>query len=206
MFLDEIGDISPRMQVALLRVLQEKKYYRVGGTKELDANVRIIAATNKNLEEMCERGDFRWDLFFRLAVATLQMPPLRDWTKEDKIGLINHFNEHYKREFPNRDKILTFKPEVIKHLLEYSFGGNIRELQNLIISLYAFAESEVSLSDLPDRVMKMPKNNLTSLEEVIKQHIIEVFEKNDRNQCKTYEVLGISRETLRQKLKRYGVI
>jgi DNA-binding NtrC family response regulator len=159
-FLDEIGDISPQMQVTLLRVLQPPmQFQRVGGLKEIPVNVRVIAATNKeNLEEECDKGNFRLDLYFRLAVTVLQLPPLRDWSKDEIKKLIEHFNNFYFSEFPNRQQKLKFSKETIDHLTNYHFKGNVRELQNLIISLYTFCNNEVVISDLPQRIINKNLN------------------------------------------------
>lgn len=201
-FLDEIGDITPKMQVSLLRAIQEKKIYRVGGTKEIRVDVRVIAATNKDLEEECEKGNFRMDLFFRLAVTTLKLPALRDWTKKEIKDLIEHFNSIYFSEFPNRQQKLKFSKEVIDRLTSYHFKGNIRELQNLIISLYTFCDKEVSICDLPDRFTK-EKNHPQSDNENIKAHTLKVLTDKKWNIKLSSETLGIARETLYRRIKDY---
>lgn len=203
-FLDEIGDISPKMQVSLLRVLQEKKIQRVGGVSDIPINVRVIAATNKNIEQLCEEESFRWDLYFRLAVTTLKLPPLRDWTKSEIKNLIEHFNNIYFYEFPNRQKKLNFSKEVLDHLASYHFKGNIRELQNLIISFYTFCGDEVSLFDLPERI-KSKGLNPSSKDEAERTHIKAVYTSKKCNLKATAEVLGISRDTLRRKLIKYNL-
>lgn len=203
-FLDEIGDISPKMQVSLLRVLQEKKIQRVGGTKEIDVDVRIITATNKNLEELCEKEIFRWDLFFRLAVTTLKLPPLRNWTKKEIRNLIEHFNTIYFSEFPNRKEKLQFSKAALDHLLTYHFKGNIRELQNLIISLYTFCDKEVSLTDLPDRITQKHTSPV-SMDENEKEHIKAIFESKKGNISQTARTLGVARDTLKRKLIKYEI-
>jgi transcriptional regulator with PAS, ATPase and Fis domain len=201
-FLDEIGDISPKMQVSLLRAIQEKKILRVGGTNEIDVDVRVIAATNKDLEDLCDKEIFRWDLFFRLAVTTLKLPALRDWTKKEKIDLIEHFNSIYFSEFPNRQQKLEFSKEVIDCLTSYHFKGNIRELQNLILSLYTFCDKEVTISDLPDRIIK-DKKHPQSYNENEKAHILKVLTDKKWNIKLSSETLGIARETLYRKIKDY---
>lgn len=203
-FLDEIGDISPKMQVSLLRTIQEKKIQRVGGTKEIDIDVRVVTATNKNLEELCEKEIFRWDLFFRLAVTILKLPPLRNWTKKEIRNLIEHFNTIYFSEFPNRKEKLEFNKEALDRLLAYSFKGNVRELQNLIISLYTFCDKEVSLADLPERITKKQMQP-TSKEENEKEHIKTILESKKGNKLQTAKALGIARETLKRKMSRYGL-
>ena len=201
-FLDEIGDITPKMQVSLLRANQEKKIQRVGGTKEIPVDVRVIAATNKDLEELCEREVFRWDLFFRLAVTTLKLPALRDWTKKEIKDLIEHFNANYFLDFPNRQQKLKFSKEAIDKLTSYHFKGNIRELQNLIISLYTFCDNEVSISDLPERITK-EKKHPQSYNENEKAHILKVLTDKKWNITLSSETLGIARETLYRRIKDY---
>lgn len=203
-FLDEIGDISSKMQVSLLRVLQEKKIQRVGGTKEIDVDIRVVTATNKNLEELCEQELFRWDLFFRLAVTTLKLPPLRNWTKKEIKSLIEHFNTIYFSEFPNREETLQFSKEALDHLLAYHFKGNVRELQNLIISLYTFCDEKVSLSDLPDKITQKHSSPV-SIDQNEMEHIKRIFESKKGNISQTARTLGISRDTLRRKINIYGI-
>lgn len=203
-FLDEIGDISPKMQVSLLRVIQEKKIQRVGGTKDIPIDVRVIAATNRDLEEECEKGNFRMDLFFRLSVTILKLPAFRDWTKKEIKDLIEHFNSIYFSEFPNRQQKLKFKKEVIDRLTSYHFKGNIRELQNLIISLYTFCANEVSISDLPERITKEKKHPLSDNEN-IKSHTLKVLTDKKWNIKLSSEFLGIARETLYRRIKYYDL-
>jgi len=203
-FLDEIGDISPKMQVSLLRAIQEKKILRVGGGKEIEVDVRVVAATNKDLEELCEKEIFRWDLFFRLAVTTLKLPALRDWTKKEIKDLIEHFNTVYFSEFPNREQKLKFSKEVLDRLTAYQFKGNVRELQNLIISLYTFCDKEVVLSDLPERITK-EKKHPQSDNENIKAHTLKVLTDKKWNIKLSSETLGIARETLYRRIKDYDL-
>lgn len=201
-FLDEIGDISPKMQVSLLRVLQEKKIQRVGGSKDIAVDVRVIAATNKDLEELCDKEIFRWDLFFRLAVTTLKLPALRDWTKNEIKNLIEHFNSNYFSEFPNRQQKLKFSKEVIDRLTSYHFKGNVRELQNLIISLYTFCDKEVTLADLPDRI-KQEKKHPQSDNENNKAHTLKVLTEKNWNIDASRKALGIARQTLYNRIKKF---
>lgn len=203
-FLDEIGDISPKMQVSLLRVLQEKKIQRVGSSNDISIDIRVIAATNKDLEALCESGVFRWDLFFRLAVTTLTLPSLRDWRKDEIRKLIEHFNIFFLSDFTNRQHKLVFPEAVLDRLLSYNFKGNIRELQNLIISFYTFCADEVKMENLPDRII----NNIinpTSKDENEREHIRRVFIAKKGNVTLTAETLGIARETLYRKLKKFGL-
>ncbi len=202
-FLDEIGDITPKMQVSLLRAIQEKKIRRLGGTREISVDVRVVTATNKDLEALCDKGLFRWDLFFRLAVATLKLPSLRDWTKKEIKGLIDHFNNIYYSEFPNRKQKLIFSKEVINRLTSYHFKGNIRELQNLIISLYTFCNKEVTLADLPERIMNEKKYPKTESEN-IQALTLKVLTEKNWNVKATANALGVSRATLYKRIKQYN--
>lgn len=201
-FLDEIGDISPKMQVSLLRAIQEKKITRVGGTAEIAVDVRVVTATNKDLEEQCEKDLFRWDLFFRLAVTTLKLPSLRDWTKKEIKDLIEHFNTTYFSEFPNRQQKLKFSKDVLDRLTAYPFKGNVRELQNLIISLYTFCDKEVSLSDLPERITK-EKKHPQSDHENIKAHTLKILNEMNWNITASWKALGISKQTLYNRIEKF---
>jgi len=203
-FLDEIGDVSPKMQVSLLRAIQEKKIQRVGGTKEIPVDVRIIAATNRDIESLCEEGKFRWDLYFRLAVTTIKLPALRDFKKKEINGLIDHFNTIYFSEFPNRTEKLKFNKEALDNMLKYYYKGNIRELQNLILSLYTFCENVVTPADLPERMLK-EENKSGLVKDYMKEIIIKSYNDKNKNLKATAESLGIARQTLYSKLKEYGI-
>lgn len=202
--LDEIGDISPKMQVSLLRVLQESKIQPVGATKETEIDVRIIAATNRNLEKMCRQEKFRWDLFYRLAVTTLQLPSLMDRGGDEIEQMINHFNKIVSEKFPEK-KILKLRSEVIKKLRSYHYKGNIRELQNLFVQFYTFCEEEIRIDDLPIRFIEN-KEDPRSLNEVEKRHILSIYGDGKRPLVELAEILGCTRDTLRKKLKEYGVL
>jgi len=203
-FLDEIGDISPKMQVSLLRVMEEKKIQRIGSVKEIDIDVRVIAATNKNLEELCEKEIFRWDLFFRLERTTIQLPSLHDWTKVEIKNLINHFNTLYLSEFPNRTEKLKFGKEVIDRLTKYKYKGNVRELQNLIISLYTFCDKEITLDDLPERI-RIERINPTTKDEIERAVISKEFYRQNQNIVKTANALKMHRDTVARKVLKYGL-
>ena len=203
-FLDEIGDISTKMQLSLLRVLQEKKIQRIGAMKEMEIDVRVIAATNQELEELCEQNKFRWDLYFRLAVLTLKLPPLRTWGQRDLKMLINHFNKTIFQKFPDRLLELKISKPVIDYLLTYDYRGNIRELENMFVHFYTFCDNEIIMEDLPDR-LKSKKSAGISLASVEKQHIITVYLNNKKNLLSTSRLLGIHRDTLKRKLIEYGM-
>jgi transcriptional regulator of acetoin/glycerol metabolism len=201
--LDEIGDISPKMQVSLLRVLQEKKIQPVGAIKEIEIDVRIVSATNRNLEELCETEKFRWDLFYRLAVTTLHLPALRDRGGDEIEMMIHHFNELVAQKFPEKTN-LKISSEVLKKLRVYGYKGNIRELQNLFIQFYTFCEKEIRMEDLPVRFQEN-KSDPRSLAEVEKKQIIKVYGDGKRSLVELATILGCTRDTLRKKLKEYGV-
>jgi transcriptional regulator of acetoin/glycerol metabolism len=153
-FLDEIGDISPSLQVLLLRVLQEGEIQPVGGTPR-KVNVRVVAATHAELEERCRDGRFRWDLYYRLAVAELELPPLREWPAAERALLLDHLLATKQQELA-KDYLLQLSAATRRQLLSYPFPGNIRELANLLETLYVFhAESQVEPAHLPRRVQQL---------------------------------------------------
>lgn len=203
-FLDEIGDISAKMQVSLLRALQEKKIQRVGGTKDISIDTRVIAATNKEIEEMCNEEKFRWDLFFRLATTTIRLPSLRDWKRNEIKSLLDYLNDKFLNEFKNKTQKLQFSEEALKIILNHNYLGNIRELQNLVLSLYTFTKNVVKPDDLPDRMLKK-QNHPNSLEENERIHIKTILEKNNWNKKISAEALGITRETLYRKMEKYNL-
>jgi transcriptional regulator of acetoin/glycerol metabolism len=202
-FLDEIGDISPKMQVTLLRVLQERKVQPVGSAKELEIDVRFITATNRNLEELCNSEKFRWDLYFRLAVTTLQLPSLWERGADEIEEMAHHFNELMYSKFPKKE-LLKISSEVLKFLRLYSFKGNVRELENLFIHFYTFCEQEIKLEDLPSRI-KENKTDPRSLAEIEKNHILKIYGDGKKPMVEIASILGCTRDTLRKKLKEYGV-
>lgn len=202
-FLDEIGDISPKMQVTLLRVLQERKVQPVGSSKEHEIDVRFITATNRNLEELCNSDKFRWDLYFRLAVTTLQLPSLWERGGEEIEEMAHHFNKLLVNRFP-RKETLKISSEVLKFLRQYAFKGNVRELENLFIHFYTFCEEEIKLEDLPSRI-KENKSDPRSLAEIEKNHILKIYSNGKRPMVEVAAILGCTRDTLRKKLKEFGV-
>lgn len=203
LFLDEIGDISPKMQVSLLRALQERKIQPVGATKEIPIDVRVVAATNKDLEELCEQDKFRWDLFFRLAVTTLKLPALRERGKKEIKELVVFFNKLYAKRFPSK-KELKITEEALSKILSYGYKGNIRELENMFIHFYTFCVNEITIEDLPERV-KENKSPTVSLADCERQHIIKVFNQNKQIILVTAKALDISKDTLKRKLTDYGI-
>ncbi len=203
LFLDEIGDISPKFQQTLLRVLQDGIITPVGGFEKIPTDVRVIVASHKNLFELKEKGLFRADLFYRLAVAEIECPSLRELPLKDKKACINHFNRSMAKKLRPR-KPLKFSKQAEQILLAYAFPGNIRELIHLMERLYAFCNTEVRLLDLPKRVSS-PEGTSASqlLEDMEKQHIQKVLHMFSWNKSRTYKTLGIAERTLDTKIKKY---
>lgn len=208
--LDEIAEMSPSMQVKLLRVLQEKNFFRVGGTAEIPVDIRVLAATNKDLKKEVEQGTFRQDLYYRLNVITLQVPPLSE-RKDDIPLLCQHFLEKFSAAQGKRvDKI---SDEVMNILMGYAFPGNVRELENIMERAVTLAaNSTVELAHLPRdlreyrfEVQRREKSELVSLEEHEKAYVAWVLEQVKGNKTKAAEILGIDRVSLWRKLKRYHI-
>ena len=208
-FLDEIGEINQSVQIKLLRVLQEKKFERVGGQQTIDVDVRVIAATNRNLEEEVKAGRFREDLYYRLNVIHLEVPPLRD-RKDDIPLLIAAFLDEFNRE--NGKEIKGFSQAAKAALYKYEWPGNIRELRNCVESAVVMAGgNEIALEDLPPTVSKASRAETISvpmgitLSEAEKLIIEENLAANKGNKSRTADVLGIGRKTLHRKLAEYGL-
>ncbi len=204
-FLDEIGEMSLGMQVKLLRVLQDKEICMVGSTKPRKVDVRILAATNKDLLKLVEDGSFREDLYYRLNVINIAIPPLRD-RGDDVLILTNHFIMDYS-DVAGKDP-LSFSDEALRVLFNFSWPGNVRELQNLIQRLTVMTDGGViDVADFPS-LMRFSANravNLTkSLADVEAEHIRNVLASVDGNKSQASKILGIDRKTLREKLKSYG--
>jgi two-component system, NtrC family, response regulator AtoC len=202
LFLDEIGDLDPRVQVKLLRVLDGAPYYRLGGSKKVTVDVRLVAATNQNLEELVRSGRFRNDLYHRLAQFKLEIPPLRE-RPDDLLGIAEHIlHEHYPES--------RFSHDAVSALLSYEWPGNVRELRNSIfraVMLARNAAAEITSADLKlNSVVQPPsgKNPLhRGLDELEKQIVFDALERCGGNQGKAAQALGISRRTLLRKLKVY---
>jgi two-component system response regulator HydG len=215
-FLDEVGETSSRMQAKLLRVLQEKEIQRVGSEAVLQVDVRVVAATNRDLEEDVQAGRFREDLFYRLNVMHLNVPPLRG-RQEDIPLLAQHFLEKYARR--NRKTVKGFAPLAMDMLLKYDWPGNVRELENAIErAVILLSGDHVTEKQLPLRIMRehpghepaadaaMPATDGTrTLEEMEKEAIMTTLAATDDNKSETARRLGISRKTLHNKLKAYGL-
>jgi DNA-binding NtrC family response regulator len=218
-FLDEVGDMSPALQVKLLRVLQEQNFERVGGVKSVRVDVRIIAATNRNLDAAVTRGEFREDLYYRLSVIPLNLPPLRE-RKEDIPLLLQHFTEQFNRL---RDrKLQGFSPRVLYMLTNYQWAGNVRELENLVDRLVVLkGQGLVEPEDLPEKMRTAwsPTPPATTVEipdegfcldlvvrEFERELISRALQKAGGVKNKAAQLLGIKRTTLIEKLKRHSLL
>jgi transcriptional regulator with PAS, ATPase and Fis domain len=215
-FLDEIGDMKPFLQSKILRVLENQTFMRVGGERELKVDVRIIAATNKNLENLVREGLFRKDLYYRLKVMVIEMPPLRDRV-EDILLLSNLFIEENNRE--HNKNIRGFGEEAKKLLTQYHWPGNVRELKNVIERAMILTDQDfITQKQLPfelkqsggfDRAISAPEvseiNDEMSLDHVEKIHLSKVLKSLEWNKSKASKVLGISRATLRAKIRKYSL-
>jgi DNA-binding NtrC family response regulator len=204
LFLDEIGEISMRMQIDLLRVLEDRVFYRVGGTQPIEADFRIIAATNKNLDSAIKEGTFRQDLYYRLNVISFEMPPLRD-RKEDIPLLAEHFLQRFSQE-TNRP-VDRISREAIDEMMLCDWPGNVRELENAIErAVVVGKQRRIVPEDLPIFSSERHPGLLdNSLKEIEKAHIISILDMNYWNISKSAETLGIDRSTLYSKIKRYNI-
>lgn len=209
-FLDEIGEINPGVQVKLLRVLQEKKFERVGGEKTIEVDVRVISATNKTLEDEVKQKHFREDLYFRLKGIEIMVPPLRE-RKDDIPLLLNNFLFKYNKE--NNKNIKGFSNSAKNILFNYDWPGNVRELQHCVESAVVMASGdEIQAEDLTIK-LEDKKNSSgilvpygISLEDAEKMIILENLESNNGNKTKTADILKIGRKTLHRKLNEYGLV
>jgi DNA-binding NtrC family response regulator len=219
LFLDEIGELPLDMQVKLLRVLESREFMRVGGTETIKVDIRLIAATNADLEAAVETGRFRSDLYYRLKVVTLRIPPLRE-RREDIPLLLRHFLEIYARE--NGREGMRFSPESMDLLCHAPWEGNVRELRNLVESLVVLApRDEIVPEDLPEeyrrrdreRERERPRDEAAppaadagsgmTMDEIERRAILDALEKTGGNRTQAAEMLGIGLRTLQRKLKEY---
>jgi transcriptional regulator with PAS, ATPase and Fis domain len=205
-FLDEIGEVSPPTQILLLRVLQDHRFERVGGEETLEVDVRVIAATNKNLNEEMKKGTFREDLYYRLNVIPIFVPPLRE-RKDDLLLLTSHFLKKFSQE--KGKEITNFSSEVMEILLAHSWPGNVRELENVIEHAVIISKQDRILTkDLPQYLLEkpLPTGELVSLQDYEKSLILKTLEKTNWNKHQTAKRLKINRSTLYGKMKRYGLV
>ena len=209
-FLDEIGEMSLSMQAKLLRVLQDRTFFRVGGTTEVPVDIRILAATNKDLKNEVEKGTFRQDLYYRLAVITVEVPPLSE--RKDDIPLLSqHFLEKFSAA--QGKQVEKISHDVMDILMSYAFPGNVRELENIIERAVTLTSGDtVETSQLPADlreqrfdIRRRPKTEFLTLEENEKEYIGWVLEQVNGNKTKAAEILGIDRVSLWRKLKRYSM-
>jgi DNA-binding NtrC family response regulator len=201
-FLDEIATISPKMQIELLRVLETKSFVRVGGNKEISSDFRVICATNRDLKSMVKNGTFREDLFYRLNVVNITIPPLRERT-EDIPLLVNHFIRKYCTSM-SRDMI-TIEPAAMKHLEKFEFPGNVRELENMIERAIVIGNGkEIKLKDLP-MGKEAISSSVESLDELEKRHIEQILIKYQWNVSRSAKALNVDRVTLYNKIRKYDL-
>lgn len=203
-FLDEISEMSPSLQAKLLRVLQEKEFERVGGEFSLPMKARIIAATNKNIEQLVNEGKFREDLFFRLNVVSIKLPPLRE-RKEDIPLLVNYFLKRINKEL--HKNVTKIPDDVMKMLIDYDWIGNVRELENVLTQAVVLSTDEILQKEniLLKKHIEKKENYLLSLQEVEKQHIKLVLQHTNWNKPEAAKILGISLPTLYAKIEAYNL-
>jgi DNA-binding NtrC family response regulator len=209
LFLDEVGEIPSQIQVKLLRVIQEREFERVGGEQPLKVDVRIISATNKNLKDEVENGNFREDLYYRLDVVSIHVPPLRD--RRDDIPLMVHkFMEEFSKE--NNKEIEGITNGALQALVSYKWPGNVRELRNVIESIVVLTKGNIiAEQDLPEYILskdeqshlKIPAG--ASLADAEKRMILFTLQNTGGNKTKASEILKIGRKTLHRKLGEYGI-
>ncbi len=212
LFLDEIGDMSATTQAKILRVLQEGEFERLGGTKPLKTDVRVIAATHRDLSQMVEEGTFRQDLYFRLSVVPLHLPPLRE-RPMDIPALAEYFLARYSDK--NKKDIRNFHAEAMEALLAYPWPGNIRELENAIErAVILCLDEQILVNHLPTQVQEAVQGEDSrpfvirpgiSLKDMEKELILSTLRQTDNNRTHAAEILGITRQTLQNKLKEYGL-
>ena len=202
LFLDEIGEINANTQIHLLRALEEKKITRIGSNEEVSVDVRVVTATNRDLRSRVLEGQFREDLYYRLKVVTINLPPLKD-RKEDILPLSEHFLKKYASE--NNKDVINFSPGVIEFMLNYSWPGNVRELENLIEHGVILAKGNaIKMTELPQDIIHPILSEEKSIEAVTKKLILNVLEEAKGNITQAAKTLGIRRTTLYNKLKKYN--
>ena len=209
-FLDEIGDLVPELQPKLLKVLETKTFRRLGGTRELTVDVRLIAATNRNLQAEVERGRFREDLYYRLSVMPLMLPAVRDRTREDRMSLVTRILGDLRKELPDGPPALS--SEVVERLLAYPWPGNVREMRNVLERALILGRGQpaVSVEHLPGEFRARPgvgdrRHTPLSLDDLERQHIDRTLKHHGGNRTRAAAELGISRATLINKIKRYNL-
>jgi two-component system nitrogen regulation response regulator NtrX len=211
LFLDEIGDMSPRVQAKMLRVLEEQRFEPVGSNTPVSVDVRVISATNKNLDDLIESGTFRADLFFRLNVIPFQIPPLRE-RLEDIPALVEHFNQKFSASYSKRPKIFT--TGAIEALQNYAWLGNVRELKNTVERIVIMnAKKQISAADLPmmsDEKPPASSYRFPSFREATDAYQREFIQRKlaeaDGNVSKAAELMGVDRSHLHRRIKTLGIV
>ncbi|MFQ5852630.1 MAG: sigma 54-interacting transcriptional regulator, partial [Candidatus Binatia bacterium] len=207
-FLDEIGEMSPHLQVKILRVLQEREFERVGGEKTIPMNARVIAATNRNLTKLVQEGKFRDDLYYRLNVVTIDVPPLRK-RKEDIPLLVEHFLREINTELHR--SVMKMPSEVMELLVSHSWPGSVRELKNVLTQAIVLSPGDVLLKEnilLQRASLHTPPEedaSQMSLAEMERRQIKRVLDSVGWDKAKALEILGISKPTLYKKIERYDL-
>ncbi|HJQ26550.1 MAG TPA: sigma-54 dependent transcriptional regulator [Blastocatellia bacterium] len=208
-FLDEINTLSQNLQVKLLRVLQERVVRRVGGRENISIDIRLVSASNLDLEEAVKRGEFRQDLFYRLSVVPVRLPDLKD-RREDIPLLVNHFLQKFAQQ--HGEPMRRFSSEAMRLLMTHAWPGNVRELENAVEHALTMGGGDIlTMDDLPASVTS-PERDIVeeatldnvSLAEVERRYIIKIMEKMSGHQIKTAQILGIDRRTLYRRLRQYG--
>ncbi len=210
LFLDEVGELEPAMQVKLLRVLEERSFERLGGQKTIHTDVRMVAATNKDLQQLSSEGKFRDDLFYRLSVVTIQLPPLRE-RREDIPLLVHRFIGEFNQE--NNKEVRELTPDAMNLLMAYDWPGNVRELRNAIERMIVLARADkLTVRDVPGTIrggadltkISVVRTNMT-VEEAEKELIIQALKDTGGNRTAAAKKIGISRRTLHRKLKQFNL-
>jgi DNA-binding NtrC family response regulator len=216
--LDEIGEMKPNLQTKLLRVLEERKIRRVGGRHDIPIDATVFATTNRNLEEAVEKGDFRIDLYYRLNVFSLHIPPLRE-RQEDLLLLAQYFLAFFSAKY-NRAALKGFSPEAEKLLLSYGWPGNVRELRNVVERIVVLESGDMVLPEhLPKEILYRKESGSTaapgpgitlpegglSLDEVEKNLILQALEKSGGNKTQAAKLLGVTYDSLRYQIKKFGL-
>lgn len=211
LFLDEIGETSPLLQKTLLRVLQEKEFERVGSGKTIKVDVRIICSTNRDLKQEVESGNFRADLFYRLSVVPITLPPLRE--RKTDIPLLIH---HALNKYQEKDRPVSILPEVVEHLTDYGWPGNVRELENVVQQMMVFCKDQtITIADVPPHILlrdgrmaELDKEDLSLprvIEEMEKEYIVEALNKSGWHRENAAKLLGITRKMLGDRIIKYNL-
>jgi len=210
LFLDEIAELAPELQPKVLKAIEDKNFRRLGGTREIQVDVRLVAATNHDVGDAVRRGRFREDLYYRLNVIPLHLPPLRERAREDRLALLNRLFAELRAELP--ESPADFSSEALERLLEYAWPGNIREMRNVLerALILGRGAERLGAEHLPAEVgrrqgVPAPTREAASLADVERRHIERTLRRHGGNRTRTAEELGISRATLINKIKVYAL-